>query len=290
MSRSIPIRTLLRKGKPLLSFEFFPPKNEESGHVLDETAEKLRRFLPDFVSITYGAGGSSQDRTLSWTLRLRDLHGYNPMMHFTCITASREQVRETVAVLKERGVRNILALRGDPPADLPPGAIRRDFAYAADLVAFLRGEDDFSIGVAGYPEGHPESPSPEADLDYLKRKVDAGADFVITQLFFENAHFLRFRDRAAAAGIRVPLVAGIMPVASLQQLAKSTELSRASVPAGLLRRIEGKDGETVLREGVAHAVGQCRELLEEGVAGLHFYTFNRNRATELVLEGIAPHF
>jgi methylenetetrahydrofolate reductase (NADPH) len=275
---------------PKLSFEFFPPKNEESAHVLDETASILRRFLPDFVSITYGAGGSSSERTLSWTLRMRDEHGFNPMMHFTCITASREQVRETAALLRAQGVRNILALRGDPPADLPPESIRRDLAFAAELVAFLRAEGDFSIGVAAYPEGHPESPSPEADLDFLKRKVDAGADFLITQLFFDNGHFLRFRDRAARAGIEAPILAGIMPVASLQQLAKSTELSRATVPAPFLLRMEGMDPETVFREGVDHAVEQCRELLSEGVAGLHFYTFNRNRATELVLEGIAPHF
>jgi methylenetetrahydrofolate reductase (NADPH) len=290
MGRSLPIRTLLERGKPLLSFEFFPPKNEESDHLLDQTAEKLRRFLPDFVSITYGAGGGSRDRTLSWTLRLRDVHGYNPMMHFTCITASREQVRETAAVLRAQGVRNILALRGDAPAGIPPEAIRHDFDWAADLVSFLREEGDFSIGVAGYPEGHPESPSLEADLDFLKRKVDAGADFVITQLFFDNGHFLRFRDRAAAAGIAVPILAGIMPVANLAQLAKSTELSRATVPVAFLRKVEGKDPETVFREGVEHAAGQCRELLSEGVGGLHFYTFNRNGATEAVLDRIAPHF
>ncbi len=287
-SNRVKISRLLKEKGPLLSFEFFPPRSEESERVLADTVESLARWRPDFVSVTYGAGGGTREDTLRWTLDIRSRHRLEVMMHLTCIASSRREIEELAARLRREAIDNLLALRGDPPRDLPDTAIRRDFPHASDLVAYLRGKGDWCIGVAGYPETHPQAPSPEKDLEFLKRKVDAGADFVITQLFFDNRFFLRFRDRARRAGIAVPLIPGVMPVVNLGQIRRFTTMCGASIPPALLARLEGRGPEEVLAVGVEHASAQCRELIAEGAPGIHLYTLNRDAATGRILEVIHP--
>lgn len=284
------IGDLFAEKSPLLSFEFFPPKNSESENVLHETVDILRRFHPDFVSITYGAGGSTRDKTLQWTLDIRNNYGLEVMMHLTCIASSRKEIGEIARTLRDSGVANVLALRGDLPPGLPPGTTGKDLNYAYELVEYLGDLGGFSIGVAGYPEGHPEAASLEEDISFLKRKVDAGAEFIITQIFFDNRYFFDFEKRARAAGISVPIIPGIMPIVNLGQVRRFTQMCGATIPARILRRMEGKDAAESLRIGVDYATGQCAELMEAGVAGLHFYTLNRNQSTELILEGISPFF
>ena len=284
------IDRILTQDRPLLSFEFFPPKKPESEHLLHETVEVLSRFSPDFVSITYGAGGSTRDNTLRWTLGIKEKYDLDVMMHLTCIATSRADIQEIVEILKEHGIMNILALRGDPPRDLPTEMIKDDFHFAYELVEYLRELDGFSIGVAGYPEGHLEAPSLEKDIEYLKRKVDAGAGFVITQVFFDNRYFFDFRERARAAGVTVPIIPGIMPIVNLGQVQKFTQMCGATVPASVVEDMEGRDEEDMLKVGVDYAVDQCRQLLDAEVAGLHFYTLNRNHATERILEKIGGSF
>jgi len=278
------IDKILELKRPLLSFEFFPPKKPESENVLQETVGVLSRFFPDFVSITYGAGGSTRESTLWWTMDIKEKYGLNVMMHLTCIASSRSDILKIVTVLKENDIKNILALRGDPPLDLPRSMLKDDFHYAFELVEFLQGLDEFSIGAAGYPEGHLEAPSLEKDVEYLKRKVDAGAGFVITQLFFDNRYFFDFMDRVLAAGINVPVIPGIMPIVNLTQVKKFTQMCGATVPDAIVSTMGDRDISEMMQVGVEHAVGQCRELLDSGVAGLHFYTLNHNQATERILE------
>jgi methylenetetrahydrofolate reductase (NADPH) len=281
------IGDLLNTGRPLLSFEFFPPKNPERDHILHETVNALRRFEPDFVSVTYGAGGTTRDRTLHWTLDIKDQHDLDVMMHLTCIASSNEDIKGIVAALETAGVRNILALRGDPPGDPPPGEIRKDFRYAYELVEYLKSLNDFSIGVAGYPEGHIEAESLDKDIGFLKRKVDAGADFIITQIFFDNRYFFDFIDKAESNGISVPIIPGIMPIVNLGQVQRFTQMCGATVPSGIVKQMEGRGAAETLQIGVDYAVEQCIELMNAKIPGLHFYTLNRNQATELILNQIA---
>lgn len=280
------ISELFTKNRPLLSFEFFPPKSLESENILDETVSVLRRFRPDFVSVTYGAGGSTRVKTVDWTLRIKEKYRLNVMMHLTCIASSMTDIREIIKRLKRDEVRNILALRGDPPIDFPPAEMKHDFQYAYQLVEFLREIDAFSIGVAGYPEGHIEAPSIERDMEHLKMKIDAGADFVITQLFFENSYFYEFINRAAQQRIGVPIIAGLMPIVNIKQVKKFTDMCGATVPDRIMADMQDKNSGDMLKTGVEYAILQCRELLDFGVDGLHFYTLNRNMATEQILTEI----
>jgi methylenetetrahydrofolate reductase (NADPH) len=211
-------------------------------------------------------------------------------MHLTCIATSRADIQEIAAILKDNGINNILALRGDPPQDLPTEMIKDDFHFAFELVEYLQELNGFSIGVAGYPEGHLEAPSLEMDIEFLKEKVDAGADFIITQVFFDNRHFFDFKNRALAAGVNVPIIPGIMPIVNLGQVQKFTQMCGATVPVAIVNNMEGRSDEDMLKVGVDYAVDQCRHLLDTGVAGLHFYTLNRNHATERVLEKIGDYF
>jgi len=284
------IDEILGQSRPLLSFEFFPPKKPESEHILHETVEVLSRFSPDFVSVTYGAGGSTRDSTLRWTLDIKEKHGLDVMMHLTCIASSRADIQGIATTLKEYGIKNILALRGDPPQDLPTEMIKDDFHFAYELVKYLRELDEFSVGVAGYPEGHLEAPSLEKDVEYLKKKVDAGAGFVITQLFFDNRYFFDFMDRALAAGVSVPIIPGIMPIVNLGQVQKFTQMCGATVPDPIVRDMDDRDTDDMMKVGVDYAIHQCRQLLDSGVAGLHFYTLNRNQATERILEEVGDDF
>lgn len=281
------ISDMLKEKRTLLSFEFFPPKDLESESVLDETVSKLRRFDPDFVSVTYGAGGGTREKTIDWTLRIKNEHQLNVMMHLTCIASSSGDINDIVNKLKEEDIRNILALRGDPPMDFPEGRKKMDFTNAYQLVEYIRDLNGFTVGVAGHPEGHMEAPSIDRDMDYLKMKVDAGADFIITQLFFDNNYLYDFMDRAAAARIEKPIIPGIMPIVNISQIRKFTQMCGATIPERIVKKMEGRTIEEMTDVGVQYATEQCLELLSFGVKGLHFYTLNRNQATERILDEIA---
>jgi methylenetetrahydrofolate reductase (NADPH) len=280
---------ILRSGKRTVSFEFFPPKDDAGFADLFQTIAALRPLQPSYVSVTYGAGGSTRRKTVDIVKRIKHEIGIESMAHLTCVGATREEIHSVLEELKESGMENVLPLRGDPPK----GADRfvkteGGFGYANELVEFIRGRYPFCLGAACYPEGHPEAPDLKADLDNLKRKVDAGVDFLITQLFFNNDDFFRFRDRAEAAGIKVPILAGIMPILSVKQTKRFTEMCGASIPPGLLANIEAveDDPEAVRQLGAYHATRQCENLLAGGVAGLHFYTLNRSTATRAVYQTI----
>ena len=262
---------------PALSFEFFPPRTEALDQQLWHCIARLAPLAPRFVSVTYGAGGSTQARTLATIQRLLRETTLVPAVHLTCVGASRGEIDDLARQYWDLGVRHIVALRGDMPGGGPYVPHAGGYAYAADLVAGLRRVADFEISVAAYPETHPAAASPQADLDNLKRKLDAGADRAITQYFFEADTFLRFRDRVAAAGIAAPVVPGIMPVSNFAQAAKFSASCGASVPAWLGRQFEGldDDGETRRTIGSFLAAQLVRQLQSEGVDEFHFYTLNR---------------
>ena len=279
------IRHMLATGSPTVSFEFFPPKDDQGFAALFETIDALSPLAPSYVSVTYGAGGSTRQKTVELVKRIQRDSGIEAMAHITYVGATREEIASVLDSLQAGGIENVLALRGDPPR----GTARFEraeggFAYASELVAYIRQHWSFCLGAACYPETHPEAASPEDDLANLKRKADAGADFLITQLFFDNQDFLRFRDRAAGAGISVPMVAGIMPVRSLSQTRRFADMCGARIPADLLARLEAvqEDPAQVRAVGIEHATNQCEQLLAAGVAGLHFYTLNHSTATRAI--------
>ncbi|MCC6909297.1 MAG: methylenetetrahydrofolate reductase [NAD(P)H] [Phycisphaerales bacterium] len=281
---------ILADHRPSISFEFFPPKSDEAARTLYSTVSGLEPLGPSFVSVTYGAGGSTRDRTRELVLRLRRDTTLTTVPHLTCVNSSRREIAEILQSYVEGGVENVLALRGD----LPPGAEHFEppadgFRYASDLVAFIRKEfPALGIGVAGYPEGHPETTDKMLDLDNLKRKVDAGADVVITQLFFDNRDFYDFVERCELVGISKPIVAGIMPIQSIAGVKRMASLSGARLPAELLRALAraGDDDERVASVGAHWAADQCRRLLDHQVRGLHFYTLNRSAATRRIYESL----
>jgi methylenetetrahydrofolate reductase (NADPH) len=281
----------------VFSFEFFPPKTEKGEAVLWRSLEQLAPLQPDFVSVTYGAGGSTRTRTLELVARIKRELGIEPMAHLTCVGATRDELARTIDQLGERGICNILALRGDPPAGetnfVPPvGGLR----HASELVAFVRERGPFCVGAACYPEVHPEAQSRDEDLRWLKHKVDAGVDFLITQLFFDNTHYYEFVKRATAAGVTVPIIPGVMPVTNFDQIQRFTQLCGASIPAVLRERLGGEaDPQEVFWTGVSYAAHQCRVLLSppvtepfatppRSVPGIHFYTLNKSPATRAIFE------
>jgi len=273
---------------PVFSFEFFPPKTPAGEASLYEAIDRLRALEPTFVSVTYGAGGSTREKTIELVGRIKHEIGIEAMAHLTCVGASRGELAEILQRLERQGIDNVLPLRGDPPR----GAERFEqtpdgFAYAAELVAFIRERGHgFCLGGACYPEGHIECGDLAQDIVHLKRKVDSGVDFVITQLFFDNARFFDFTRRARAAGIEVPILAGIMPITNVSQIERFTSMCGAAIPAELRARLDAvRDDESAVTEvGIAHATEQCRELLDRGVAGIHFYTLNKSTATRAILE------
>lgn len=283
------IDTLLHQAQPALSFEFFPPKTDEGFTALFKTIHELKPLNPSYVSVTYGAGGSTRAKTVELTERVQAELGIRAMSHLTCVGHTKEEIGAILDDLWAKGVRNVLALRGDPPAGSAqfqptPGG----FAVSRELVEFVRQRHDFCIGVAGYPEGHPTCLNLTRDLEHLKAKVDAGGNFIVTQLFFDNADFYRWRDRARAMGIQVPMVAGIMPIGNVAQIKRFVGMCGAKIPHPLLQKLESleSDPEAVYKAGVEHAVEQCRDLRKNGVSGLHFYTLNKSKATVEIVKAL----
>ena len=279
------IRDLYSADGPVFSFEFFPPKTDEGERKLLETVRRLKELAPGFVSVTK-TGAKPPEKTIEITARIKHDLGIEAMAHMTCATAGRAEMARIFELIRTAGIENVLALRGDPPRDQPFERPPDGFCYATELVRFLReGAYPFCLGGAGYPETHPECPSADLDLDYLRAKVDAGVEFIITQLFYENSRFFAFVERARAAGIGVPIVPGIMPITNVAQIERIAALSGAHIPPTLqqdLDRARGDDS-AALQVGIAFATAQCRELLQHGVPGIHFYTLNQSPATWAIL-------
>ncbi len=269
--------------KPLISCEFFPPKTDKGEENLWHCLNELRSINPAYISVTYGAGGTTQERTKGIVTRIKDETGLSPVAHLTCVGSSREQLAELLADYRAAGIENILALRGDAPAGMDHfEAVAGGFSHATDLIAFLREQGDFSIACATYPEGHPESKGGVADdIRYLKIKQDNGADAAVTQYFFDNDTFFRFRDDCRAADITLPIIPGIMPISNFEQIVRFSAMCGAGIPDWLHARMEPlKDNLAAVQAlGIELAVQQCRELLQAGVPGLHFYTLNKSEAT-----------
>ena len=288
------ILDIFKSGKPTVSFEFFPPKTAEAQAQLFTTIRDLETIRPAFVSVTYGAGGSTRELTHDLVLRLKTETTLDPIPHLTCVGHNEEEITRILERYAAAGVSNILALRGDPPRDRPDYDHSRDtFPQAAALVSFIKkfsGHPDkrgFGIGVAGFPEGHPATPNRLIEMDHLKAKVDAGADYICTQLFFENRDFYDFRERCDLAGIRIPIVAGIMPVTSVSSMKRMAELAGgARFPARLLKALQraGDSPEAVRQIGLHYATEQCADLLDNGVSGIHLYTLNQSTATREICQ------
>ena len=288
------LRFAAERGEPVFSFEFFPPKNDAGVDALFDTLRALRPLGPTYVSVTWGAGGSTRGRTLEMVTRIKRETEIEAMAHLTCVGASKKELEELIAVVCDAGITNVLALRGDPPRG------QREFiahpeglAHASELVTLAREVSEkrgvhLCIGGACYPEGHLETRDLAQDLRNCKLKVDAGADFLITQLFFDNRRYFDFVGRARAAGIEVPILPGIMPVTTVEQIQRITSMSGAHMPSGLSAALRAREGdpEAALQLGVAYAALQCAELLRQGAPGIHFYTLNRSPATRAILSAL----
>jgi methylenetetrahydrofolate reductase (NADPH) len=277
------------RGRPVISFEFFPPQTDAGFAALYRTVRELKRLDPSYVSVTYGAGGSTRRKTIDIVSRIQREIGITAMAHLTCVCAQRDELSAVLDRLRNEGIENVLALSGDPPRDRPDHDRSQDaFRWASELAAFVRSGWDFCLAGGCYPETHPDAVSPEQDLRNLKRKVDAGVEVLISQLFFDNEDFFAFVERARAIGIAVPIVPGIMPVVSAANVRRIAALSRARIPAELdaeLAGVEGDDART-LEVGIEWATLQCRELLARGAPGIHFYTLNRSPATRRIHESL----
>lgn len=279
-------------GTPVISYEFFTPKTAEGErNLLERTIPGLLKFKPDFCSVTYGAGGSTRDKTLGLVNTIQTRFQVTGMAHLTCVGSTQAELASIVAQIKSLGIRNILALRGDPPGGVGDFArTMGGFEFARDLVSFSRCLGHFSVGVAGFPEGHVACKAGKhADWQHLKEKVEAGADFIVTQIFFDNADFYEFRDYLTQRlGVRVPIIPGILPILSSNQVKKFTQLCGATMPAAFLARLDqlGEDDVAVTQFGIEYASQQCADLLRAGVPGLHFYTLNKAFSTLHVLANI----
>jgi methylenetetrahydrofolate reductase (NADPH) len=284
------IRDLYGAGRRVYSFEFFPPKTEKGLTTLENTIRELRDLSPGFVSVTYGAGGSTRDRTVDLVTRIQK-DGITAMAHLTCVGASRDELAAVLDRLCEGGIENVIALRGDPPAgtakiEIPPDG----FAHGSDLIAFIRARYGNRLCLAGaaYPEGHVECRDLDRDLEHLAIKVQAGAEVLITQLFFDNRCYFEFVARARQAGITVPIVPGIMPITNLASIERMTALSGASIPPDLHAELQRRreDPAAIMQLGIAQAAAQCADLLAAGAPGIHFYTLNQSPATRMILTAL----
>lgn len=287
------IDQLFRLGLPTLSFEFFPPKTETGFTQLYQTIDELHPLKPSYVSVTYGAGGSTRQKTVDLVERIQNELAIRSMAHLTCVGHTADEIGSILDTLWNSGIRNVLALRGDPPVGQSQfTATEGGFANSSELVKYVRARHDFCIGVAGYPEGHPQCLNRTRDLEHLAQKVDHGANFIITQLFFDNADFYRFRDTARSMGIKVPIVAGLMPILNVAQTKRFVSMCGAKIPHALLTRLEGLEAnpESVYAAGIEYAVKQCEDLLANGVEGIHFYTLNKSKATVEICRALdIPH-
>jgi methylenetetrahydrofolate reductase (NADPH) len=283
------IDQILAGGAPVFSFEFFPPKTPDGERNLYAALAELRTLEPSFVSVTYGAGGSTREKTIEIVKRIREEYGLEAMAHFTCVGATATELRETLEEMRRAGIDNVLALRGDPPAgEQAWSKTDGGLEYSRELVALISVDYPFVIGAACFPETHIHAASPDADIEHLVEKVEAGVDFLITQLFFDNAVYFDFIERARAAGIAVPIIPGVMPITRVGQVERMATMCGASIPDGLRRELHarGDDPEAVLDFGVAYATLQCSELLAAGAPGIHFYTLNRSPATRAILSAL----
>jgi methylenetetrahydrofolate reductase (NADPH) len=283
------IAELLVQRRPVFSFEFFPPKTDEGQQTLERTLEVLRDDAPDYVSMTYGAGGTTRSSTVELTRWIKQELGIEAMAHLSCVGEPRGRLVEILQQTEAAGVENVLALRGDPPRDQTqwrphPGGLH----YSVELIHLIKERFDFCVGAACFPEVHPDAADRESDLGYARAKQDAGAGFLITQLFFDNELYFEFVDDARAAGITVPIVPGIMPITNYGQIKRFTEMCGASIPSELERELNGRadDPEAVAELGVAYATLQCSDLLARGAPGIHFYTLNRSPATRAILAAL----
>lgn len=280
----------LQRESPAFSFEFFPPKDEAGVEQLFDTVRDLRPYAPTYVSVTWGAGGSTRRLTIDLVSRIQKEAGIDAMAHLTCVGATRDDITDVLNQIQRAGIENVLPLRGDPPRG--ETAFKKTdggFAYASELVAFTRAHGaGFCLAGACYPETHPEAKDRDSDLRYLKQKVDAGVDFLITQLFFDNADYFSFVERARQIGIDKKIIAGIWPITNLAQIKRITGLCGAKIPSALLAELEATKGdpEAVRSVGVAHAIRQCKELVSRGAPGIHFYTLNRSHATVEILKSL----
>ena len=284
------IEGLFGRDKPVFSFEFFPPRDDEAANRLIQTVGELgSMYAPDFVSVTYGAGGSTRGRTLELVTRIQSELGLTAMAHLTCVGHTRDELGGVLERLSKGGIRNILALRGDPPkGESEFREVEGGFRHGSELASFVRERGGFSVGGACYPESHPESSSPEDDLRWTKHKVECGVGFLVSQLFFDDADYFSYVERARAAGITVPIVPGIMPITNVAQIERFTRMCGARIPGDLHKRLTKfqDDPSVVMAIGIEHAIRQCRELLEGGAPGIHFYTLNKSHATRSILAAI----
>jgi len=292
------IADIIRRESPTFSFEFFPPKTPASAEILYQTIRDLESYMPHFVSVTYGAGGSTRNLTHDLVERIQHTTKLDPIPHLTCVCHNEEEVEEILLRYARSKIGNILALGGDRPRDIAYDKSRDSFQHAIDLVKFIRRFNEsgahserrgFGIGVAGFPEGHPTTPNRLVEMDHFKAKVEAGTYYIVTQLFFDNRDFYDFRERCTLAGINIPIIAGIMPVTSMSGFKRMAELAAGSrFPAKLIRALQRceNDPEMVKRVGVHFALEQCHDLLDNTVAGIHFYTLNRSDATRVIFDSL----
>lgn len=283
---------LFKKQPFVMSIEIFPPKTAEGDASLKRNLQTLVDYNPAFVSCTYGAGGSTRDRTAYWCREIQDSFQRTAMAHFTCVGSTRQELLEWLDAASAAGIRNIMALRGDPPVGQESfKAVDGGLKNANELVHLIReSHPEMGIGVAGYPEKHVEAPSLQEDMENLKRKVDAGADAVFTQLFFVNENFLRFRDACSAMGIQIPIVPGIMPITDFARIKRITSMCGTVFPSQLASKLEAvqDDAAAQFEIGVEHAIGQCQQLIDAGVPGIHFYALNKSDACQRILDALPP--
>jgi methylenetetrahydrofolate reductase (NADPH) len=292
------ITEIMQGHSPTFSFEFFPPKTREAAETLYQTIRDLESYMPDFVSVTYGAGGSTRELTHDLVERIQHTTKLDPIPHLTCVCHNEEEIEAILLRYAKSAIGNILALGGDRPTAMPYDKSRDEFKHAVDLVNFVRRFNEsgahpdrrgFGIGVAGFPEGHPATPNRLVEMDHFKAKVDAGAHYIVTQLFFDNRDFLDFRERCALAGVHIPIIAGIMPITSVGGLKRMAELAGgARFPAKLLGALQPcqNDPEMVRAVGIQYALEQCHDLVANSVAGIHFYTLNRSDATRMIFDSL----
>lgn len=283
------ITEIMKGKKPMFSLEFFPPKTEEGMSELFDSLREAKKLQPGFISVTYGAGGGTRDKTIEIVKRAKRELGLESVAHLTCVGHSKREIKGLLDEISASGIENVVALRGDPPkgeARFVPDP--NGFRYASELTAFIRRSYSLCVAVAGYPEGHIESIDKETDWKHLQEKVEAGADLIITQLFFDNRHFFSFERRMREKGVRVPIIPGIMPITNYNQILRFTRICGATIPDGLVKDLEPiqNDTDAVHRYGVKHAIVQCEELIDHGVPGIHFYTLNKSKATGEIIRSL----